>query len=58
MAKLFYEYRKQNRFELQMNRKEVKELLLACQRWGSRDGILSSVIEQIEQFLKDEERER
>ena len=57
MANLYYEYRKKNRFELEMNRKEVKELLLACQRWGTRDGILSSVIEQIDKFLKDEKEE-
>ena len=57
MAHLLYENRRQNRFELQMNRKEVKELLLACQRWSSRDGVLSSVIEQIEQFFKDEKGE-
>lgn len=57
MADLYYEYRKKNRFELRMNRKEVKELLLACQRWGTRDGILSSVIEQIDKFLKDEKEE-
>ena len=64
MADLYYEYRKKNRFELRMNRKEVQELLLACQRWqlyqkagSASDGILSSVIEQIDKFLKDEKEE-
>ena len=60
MANLSYENRRQNRFELQMNRKEVQELVLACQHWqlyakaGPRDGRLNSVVEQIEQFFKDE----
>jgi hypothetical protein len=58
MANLFYNLQKrQNRFELEMNRKEVMELLLACQRWSSSDGVLSSVIEQIEQFIKHEKGE-
>ena len=72
MADLYYEYRKKNRFELRMNRKEVQELVLACQRWqlyqkagSASDGILNSVgrglydlvVDQIDKFLKDEKEE-
>jgi len=54
MASLFYnERKKKDRFELEMNRREAEELLVAC-RMITNNGILQSVTEQLQQFFDDE----
>jgi len=54
MAFLFYNSRKKkDRFELEMNRREAEELLVAC-RMITNNGILQSVTEQLQQFFDDE----
>ena len=54
MAFLFYNSKKKkDRFELEMNRREAEELLVAC-RMITNNGILQSVTEQLQQFFDDE----
>jgi len=54
MAFLFYNSRKKkDRFELEMNRREAEELLVAC-RMITNNGILQSVTEQLQQFFDNE----
>ena len=54
MAFLFYNSKKKkDRFELEMNRREAEELLVAC-RMITNNGILQSVTEQLQQLFDDE----
>lgn len=58
MAFLFYNSRKKkDRFELEMNRREAEELLVAC-RMITNNGILQSVTEQLQRFFDEDAAER
>lgn len=60
MAFLFYDQRKRkNRFELEMNRQEAQELLMAVARWTETNpSTLHSVHDHLRWFFEDEARDK